>query len=191
MNWVEEILIISGISLDIFASMACQGALVAKIEKKKLVLLCAMTAVWQMAALCMGDLVAVLLEWKVNSGHEAFLGRVLAAAIFFCLGIRLLIKAWKNERIVERREENLGWKRFLMIMMIAGNHSFLTGAAFGLLGIRLQPALIMIVCISIAVVALGMYTGYRLGFEHKRKAYAAGTVLLLLAGVDVIVRYLI
>lgn len=191
MNWLEEILIIVGVSLDIFASMACQGALLAKIEKRQLVLLCVLAAVWQLAALCLGDLVAALLGWQVNSGHEAFLGRVLAAAIFFCLSIRLVIKAWKNERIVEKREESLGWKRFLLVMAGSGNYTFLAGVAFGFLGIRLLPALVMIVCISILVVALGMYTGYRLGFEQKLKAYAAGAVLLMAAGVDVIVRYLV
>lgn len=191
MNWLEEVLIILGISLDIFATMACQGALVAKIEKKHLALLCALVSVWQLAALCLGDLVATLLGWQVNSGRETFLGRVLAAVIFFCLGLRLLVKAWKNERIVEKREENLDWKRFLLIMAVSGNYTFLTGIAFGFLSIHLLPAMVMILSISILVVALGMYTGYRLGFEQKRKAYAAGTVLLLAAGVDVIVRYLV
>ena len=29
MNWIENVLIIAGVSLDIFAAMECQGALVA------------------------------------------------------------------------------------------------------------------------------------------------------------------
>lgn len=35
MNWMENLLIIAGVSLDIFAAMECQGSLVAKINKKK------------------------------------------------------------------------------------------------------------------------------------------------------------
>lgn len=34
MNWIENLLILVGISLDIFAGMECQGSLVAKIDKK-------------------------------------------------------------------------------------------------------------------------------------------------------------
>lgn len=34
MNALENLLIIAGISLDIFAAMECQGSLVAKIDKK-------------------------------------------------------------------------------------------------------------------------------------------------------------
>lgn len=35
MNWMENLLIIAGVSLDIFAAMECQGSLVAKNNKKK------------------------------------------------------------------------------------------------------------------------------------------------------------
>ena len=36
MDMIEEIIILLGISLDVFGAMECQGALVAKIEKKQL-----------------------------------------------------------------------------------------------------------------------------------------------------------
>jgi hypothetical protein len=40
MNALENLLIIAGISLDIFAAMECQGSLIAKIDKKQLGKLC-------------------------------------------------------------------------------------------------------------------------------------------------------
>ena len=40
MNWMESVLIIGGISLDIFAAMECQGSVVAKIERKGLLSVC-------------------------------------------------------------------------------------------------------------------------------------------------------
>ena len=46
MNWIENVLIIAGVSLDIFAAMECQGALVAKVDKKQLSVICALIAVW-------------------------------------------------------------------------------------------------------------------------------------------------
>ena len=45
MNWIENVLIIAGVSLDIFAAMECQGALVAKVDKKQLSVICALIAV--------------------------------------------------------------------------------------------------------------------------------------------------
>lgn len=191
MRWWEELLIICGISLDIFGALTCQGALIAKIEKKRLFLLCSLVAAWQLAALALGYLLSTLLGRQVDSGYEAFLGQAIAAAIFFCLGIRMLLKAWKNEWIVERREEYPGWKWFLVMAVGTGFYTLLAGVAFGFLGIHVAAVAVMTVCVSILVVVLGIYTGYRLGFEPKRKAQAAGAVLLVAAGVDVIVRYLI
>lgn len=39
MNWMEQLLIIGGVSLDIYAAMERQGSMVAKIEKLRLVAL--------------------------------------------------------------------------------------------------------------------------------------------------------
>lgn len=50
MNWIENVLIIAGVSLDIFATMECQGALVAKVDKKQLSVICALIAVWQLCS---------------------------------------------------------------------------------------------------------------------------------------------
>lgn len=58
MNWIENLLILVGISLDIFAGMECQGSLVAKIDKKHLTLVCfsqcVIIRVWQFS-LCDRD----------------------------------------------------------------------------------------------------------------------------------------
>lgn len=192
MNWIENLLILAGISLDIFAAMECQGSLVAKVDKKHLSIICILIAVWQMTALFIGNYISVLLY--SYSGHIAndgkFMGFVLATAIFFGLGVRLIVKAVRNERVYEKREENLGFKRFLRMAAITSVYTLLTGVAFGFLQTNLLRILIMIVCCTIVVVVAGMYTGYRLGFVHKTKAYIGGAILLWIAGVDVIVRYI-
>ena len=65
-------------------------------------------------------------------------------------------------------------------------------AGMEVIGIKLQKAvLIMIICVTIAMVIIGLYTGYRLGFEQKSKAYIGGGALLIAAGIDVIVRYIV
>ena len=60
MNWIENLLILAGISLDIFAAMECQGSLVAKIDKVHLSIICILIAMWQMAALFIGNYISVL-----------------------------------------------------------------------------------------------------------------------------------
>lgn len=188
MNWMEEILIICGISLDIFGTMTCKGAVVARLEPKGLAKLCSLVTLWQLAALALGAFLADFLQIQKNVGHGTLLGQMIAAAIFFGLAVRLLIKAWKNESIVEKREEHPQWKRMILQLAAAGLYTLLAGVAFGFVGFDLTAILLMMLCVSVAVVLLGIYTGYRLGFQHKLQAYVAGGVLLLIAGFDVALR---
>lgn len=190
MDIMEELIIIAGISLDIFAVMECQGSMMAKIEKKHLAGLCGVLVLGQALALGIGDFVSVLLCRYKMTEYDTFLGQVLAAAIFFCMGIRLLLKAWKNERIQERREEKFDRKEFVRHYARISVLALLTGIAFGFLESSMAAVLAMVVVMTAAVTVLGMYTGYRLGFEHKVKAYLSGGILLSIAGVDVIIRYI-
>lgn len=191
MNWMENLLIVAGISLDIFAAVECQGSLVARVDKKQLTVICVLVTVWQLAALAVGSGLATLLYRDKPTRGEERIGLVLAAVIFFALGVRLIVKAVRNERINERREESLGIRRFLGIASGTGVYTLFTGIAFGLLRTNLPLMLATTVCVSVAVVVTGMYVGYHFGFEHKTKAYIGGAVLLWIAGIDVVMRHML
>lgn len=188
MSIVEELVIILGISLDIFAVMECQGSLVAKVKKKQLMLMCAILVIGQAAALGIGEFISLLLS-RDKEG-EIFLGQVAAAVIFLCLGVRLFLKAWKNERIMERRKETLSVAEFIKLYARNSVCTLLTGLAFGFLEGSMGVILILVTIITILVTVFGMYTGYRLGFEHKIKAYLTGGVLLVVGGMYVIVSHI-
>lgn len=188
MSWIEEILIICGISLDIFGTMAGRGAVAARLEPRRLAGLCGLAALWQPAALGLGALLSELLQLHHKIGHGTLLGQVIAALIFFGLAVRLLRKVWKDENVVERREDHPQWKRIILQLAAASFYTLLAGVAFGFVGFNLKAILIMMLCVSVAVVLLGMYTGYRLGFAHRFSVYVTGGVLLVIAGVDVVLR---
>ena len=190
MNWVENLLIVAGISLDIFGAMECQGSLVNKVNKKLLSGICVLMAVCQLIALFLGHFLSDLFCKSHPMSDERFLGEILAMVIFFGLGIRLIAKAIKNEWVNERREESLDVKKFLRMTAVTSIYTLLAGIAFGFLGTNVALMLIIIVCMTIAFVVLGVYTGYHLGFQHKTKAYVGGALLLWIAGIDVIVRHI-
>lgn len=190
MNWIENVLIIVGISLDIFATTECQGSLVAKIDKKQLALVCALVSVWQIVALALGNFLSDLLYSNKLAHDEKFVGLVIAAVIFFGLGVRQVVKAVRNEWINEHREEKLNVRHLLQTVVMTSVYTLLAGIAFGFLGTDLALMLLLVAGITIAVVIMGMYTGYHMGFEHKTKAYVGGALLLWIAGIDVIVRHI-
>ena len=192
MSWIEIVLITIGMSLDTFAAVECQGALVAKLEKKRLSMAVTVIALWQTIALLIGSfLVTLLNQYDTQLSGEAFIGRILAILILFGMGLRMFVKAWRNERIVEKREDGLDIKKTFFSIAKGTIFTILTGIAFAFLEADIKAVLIMIICVTIAMVNIGLYTGYRLGFEQKSKAYIGGGALLIAAGIDVIVRYIV
>ena len=99
-----------------------------------------------------------------------------------------MVKAIKNEYLVEHLESRLELKGFLRMTATTSIYTLLSGVAFGFLSTQLAPILVMMVLFSVAFVVAGMYTGYHFGFEQKTKAYVVGAILLWIAGIDVIVR---
>ena len=192
MSWIEIVLITIGMSLDTFAAVECQGALVAKLEKKRLSMAVTVIALWQTIALLIGSfLVTLLNQYDTQLSGEAFIGRILAILILFGMGLRMFVKAWRNERIVEKREDGLDIKKTFFSIAKGTIFTILTGIAFAFLEADIKAVLIMIICVTIAMVIIGFYTGYRMGFEQKSKAYIGGGALLIVAGIDVIVRYIV
>lgn len=191
MDWIENLLIIAGTSLDIFAAMECQGSLIRKVNKKHLILVCSIGALWQMAILFAGYFLSDFICRKNPTSNEALLGEIVAIAIFLCLGIRSLIKALRNERVYEHRIAGLDMKKMLRIAGATSFYTLLSGIAFGFLDTNLVGVLVMILLVTMLCIVAGVYTGYHYGFEQKTKAYVAGAVLLWTAGADVLLRYVV
>ena len=169
MSWIEIVLITIGMSLDTFAAVECQGALVAKLEKKRLSMAVTVIALWQTIALLIGSfLVTLLNQYDTQLSGEAFIGRILAILILFGMGLRMFVKAWRNERIVEKREDGLDIKKTFFSIAKGTIFTILTGIAFAFLEADIKAVLIMIICVTIAMVIIGLYTGYRLGLHRRR-----------------------
>ena len=99
------------------------------------------------------------------------------------LGIRLMVKAIRNEHVEEHLEHHLGIRRFVRMACISGIYTLLTGIAFGFLETNVLMILIMIVVCTVAFVI----AGYRVGYEAKTKVYIVGALLLWVAGLDVLI----
>ena len=186
MNWMENLLIVAGVSLDIFAAMECQGSLVAKINKKNLTVICGIVALAQLITLYLGHLLSSLFCRYRSVPDEKLLGQIISMVIFMILGIRLMVKAIRNEHVEEHLEHHLGIRRFVRMACISGIYTLLTGIAFGFLETNVLMILIMIVVCTVAFVIGGIYTGYRVGYEAKTKVYIVGALLLWVAGLDVL-----
>lgn len=179
MHWLESLLIIGGVSLDIFATMECQGSVVANVEKKGLAWISCLVCIWQLTAFSIGSFLSSFL---LQGGGIYRNG--IAVIVYAGLGIHLIIKAVRNEKVNEHREERFDWKSICNGMVSAGGYTLLAGIVFGFAESGRLFCLAAIVSLSILAVIAGTYTGYHYGFAPRRKAYGIGGAFLWIAGIE-------
>ena len=188
MTWIENVMIIFGISFEVFAIMECNGSMVANIKKSRLTIIGVILSLLQLVMLGVGYIISIILINIVTTADEVVIGHILAIAIFVLLGIRLIIKALKNDIINEKLEEKMELKKYILPLVVIGGYTITTGIAAGLCNTNPLNLGILVVVVTWVAAYTGMYTGYRAGFEQKTKAYIAGGALLVIVGIDMAIR---
>ncbi len=191
MNWVECILIIAGISLDIFAAMEIQGAMLSQVKKTNLMVAFLIVVLLQLGFFFGGYFACHVLDVHYEYESAFGMGEYIAVAIFALLGIRLIFKAIKREFIDETRKDAIRAIDYIRTITITSLYTLAAGCACGFLGTHIWYMMITIIVCSFLVVSGGLYTGYHFGFENKTIAYAIGAILLWGVGVEILVRGII
>lgn len=189
MSLVEILIASVGLSLDVYAVVVCQGAVLLKIEKMKLFKMCLIFCIWQVAAVEVGHLITLIPYFSIKAENVQNICEMISVIIFMVLGLYMLYKAWKNEGILERLSE-INYKQVCIAACFTSIDALLAGMGFGFLDTEAVAVDLSILIVTAFVVILGLYTGYRLGYEHKTKAYGIGGTLLLISAVDIVFRYL-
>ena len=188
MNLIEILIISVGLSLDVYSVVVCQGAVLLKIERMKLLRMCLIFCIWQVAAVIIGHLITLIPYLSVMAMNMQSAGQLFSVIIFTALGLYMLYKAWKNEVILERLSE-INYKQMCIAACFTSIDALFAGMGFGFLNTEAAAVALSMLFITAIVVVLGLYTGYRLGYEQKTKAYGIGGVLLLISAVDIILRF--
>lgn len=122
----EIILVSIGLSLDVYAVVVLYSAMLAKIEKRKLVSMCLIFAGWQVLAVLVGTLVTHLPFFQRMSSEMEHLWDVISVVIFFVLGAYMLYKAGKHEVVFEHRSE-INYKKVCVAALITSLDAFFVG----------------------------------------------------------------
>jgi putative Mn2+ efflux pump MntP len=178
MNWLENLLIIVGVLLDVFATMEIQGAMIAQIKKETLAIACSVVAAMELVFYFTGYFVC----WGLASGgyiaNPTYYGEAAAVIVLAILGVRLIVKAIKQEFIQERRKDTIRVLDYARFILVSNFYTAAAGCVCGLVGVTVWHLIVIIVVISVLMVIMGLYTGLHYGFENKTIAYVVGAVLL-------------
>ncbi len=191
MNWLENLLIIAGILLDVFAAMEIQGAMIAQIKKRTLVIACSVVAAMELAFYFAGYFVCWFLTSQGVISDPYHYGEELAAIVLALLGVRLIAKAIKREFIQERLKESLKVFEYARTIAMSSIYTAVAGGVCYLVGITVWQLIVIIVLVSVFMVIMGLYTGLHFGFENKTIAYVAGAVLLWIVSLEMFLHRII
>ncbi len=185
MSWLENLLVIAGILLDVFAAMEIQGAMIAKLKRKTTAIACLVVAGLELIFYLGGYAICRLLVIKGNIVNPINYGEVIAVIILALLGIRLIIKGIKREFVQESRREGLIVFDYIRIIVVSSLYTAAAGCACGLVGTTIWQVIAIILVISVLMVLGGLYTGLHFGFEKKTIAYVLGALLLWGVGTEI------
>ena len=190
MNRWELVFTSIGLSLDVYAVAICKGAVVRKIETKKLLQMCLIFSVWQICSLLAGNLFMVIPAFAERSYRIGRIWYGLTAIILMGVGIYMLYKGIRGRPIQERLEAWGSIKEMCLLSMATSVDAFLTGVGFAFMETGLLEEAAAVGVMTVLAVVLGIYTGYLLGYEQKYKAHIIGGIILTGIGVEITVRYL-
>ena len=185
MTWLENLLIIAGILLDVFAAMEIQGAMIADLKKRTVAVACAVVAVSELFFYFGGYAICRLMAANGYIANPVKRGEIVAVVVLVLLGLRLIVKAIKREFIQEKRRDALIVLDYIRIVIVSSAYTAAAGCACGLVGTTIWQIIALILAISVLVVLGGLYTGMHFGFEKKTIAYIVGAALLWGAGAEI------
>lgn len=191
MSWLENLLMIAGILLDVFAAMEIQGAMIARIRKRTIIIACAVVAGLELIFYFIGFAICRLLALNGYIADPMNYGEIVAVIVLAFLGIRLIAKAIKREFIQEKRKDVLRVWDYIKIVVVSSIYTAAAGCACGLVGTTIWQIITIILIISILMVLAGLYTGLHFGFEMKTIAYVAGALLLWGVGAEILLHRVI
>ena len=178
MNWLENMLITAGILLDVFAAMEIQGAMIAQLKKRTLIIACAVVAVVELVFYNIGYFSCWLLASNGYIPNPEYYGEAVAAVVLALLGFRLIFKAVERKFYQERRRDTIRVFDYIRIVVMSSIYTAAAGCVCGLVGVTIWQVIIIITVTSIVMVVCGLYTGIHYGFENKTIAYVLGALLL-------------
>lgn len=186
-----ELLIVSvGLSIDVFVAVAYMGAGFSKIRWKNLVLLSVLFGGIQLGVLVLGNLITLLPLLSITRTKTAAdRWEGLTVLIFAALGIYMILKGIRKKKVLERRKDEIEWKKTTFLALITSVDAFFVGMGLGFLDTAMIEESLVLFPVTVLEAVIGIFAGYRLGLKENRRAYWVGAALLLLASFDVILHY--
>lgn len=188
----QTIVIVIGLSLDVFAYCLYKGAMISEVRKGEITKVVSIFTGFQVGMMVVGTLVTQIPAFKEKYLHANRLWTFLAAITFFALGIVMLVKSAKkrHRKIEEKKQDSFNYHVILFWAFLTSIDALIAGVGFGFMGLKLLGTLVIMAIFTAACSVAGFAAGYWLGCGPMNKFVAIGGCMVLVGGVDLLVNYL-
>lgn len=181
MDIVVMLLIGLGLAFDVFAIAVSQGSVLGRVKASGIVLLCLMVCAWQLAAMTIGVGIASIVGVQNLSREVRMVWKILAGIILTGLGAVKLLLIYHRKAVPEVRSD-IDFKKTCGIASSTSIYTLFAGFACELLEFDTVSVAVMICVLTVAIVLIGVFVGYRNG-ELDKRVYWSGGILLIMVGI--------
>lgn len=188
MDWIIVVLVCLGLAFDVFSIAVAQGSVLGKVKFRGLVFMCLIVWAWQLVTLSIGYGIAALIDVKSLQPEVRDALWLVASTIFVgCGGIKIFLA--QNKKAVPEELSDINLKKLHGIAAPISIYTFFVAMGCGFLTLSYVDVCAVICIMTIAIVILGVFVGYRNG-ELNKKMYWAGGIFLIGAGATVVMQYI-
>lgn len=190
LNLAEILLVIAGLSTNVYLIAQKDGAVIRRILPLKLLMLCGFFFLFEsLSMLCGFQLTRIAFFRDSSSADLKKFCYFCTAVLFLIIAAYMLYKAFTEQDI----DEHVGEIRVVTTIFQAFGlavFAFISGIGWGFIGHNIVQATGVLACATVIAVIAGVYAGFREGCRYRRTSFAAGGAMLLFVGVEILIRYL-
>lgn len=190
MNLAEILLVIAGLSINVFLAAQKDGAMIRRIQPIKLLMLCVFFFAFECLSMMGGFRLTKITFFRDSSSSD------LRKFCYFCTVVLFLIIAaymlWKSftDKDVDEHLTEISVVRTALQAVGVAIFAFICGIGWGFIGHNIYQATGVLAAATVIAVLAGVYMGYTEGCRFRRRFFAVGGAMLLFVGVEILVRYL-
>lgn len=188
MDWIIVVHVCLGLAFDVFSIAVAQGSVLGKVKFRGLVFMCLIVWAWQLVTLSIGYGIAALINVNELQKEVRDALQLVTATIFVgCGGIKIFLV--QKRKAVPEELSDINFKKLHGIAAPISIYTFFAALGCGFLALSYANVCAIICVMTIAIVVLGVFVGYRNG-ELNKKMYWAGGIFLIGAGAIVLAEYI-
>ena len=188
----QTLIIVIGLSLDVFAYCLYKGAMISEVKKASITKAVSLFTGFQVGMMVVGTMITHIPVFRNLYLSANRLWSCLAAFAFFAIGITMVVKSARRskKKIEEQKQDVFNWKVILLWAFVTSIDALIAGVGFGFMGLRLLATLAIMAIITALSSIAGFAAGYWLGCGPMNKFVLIGGCMVLFGGADLLVNYL-